>query len=419
MKNATPIFYLFLLQLTFISSVFAQNTAKEDSRDYLKMKDGSVVIGTITDMTDSTGLSLTTELGGNLFIPYHGIKRGFRKPPFQDLTNVAYSELGITYGLPGGINFVFGHWFKKAGFRLSGIYWNENFAAFQLHAGYKILDNNRHRHSAGFSIGRIGGNNYGDDGVGYAGLVYSYTGPPLKLAKKHHAWFAEIGYGRYFRSDWIENPSRGSNGPIIQLGYVYRFIPHAPRVEVIPIPKKPRPKIVKVKMKRAKRPKVIKKRVVVKHNLIKIVPDKKPAKCPENEPCPKCPPPLDSLQNRGVVVDSMAIYQAVMAKIAEEKVSKTYILIRDSGYPDGDVVSLKWNGELVLSKHELTRQAEKVYINWLPNQKNLLTVIAHNMGETFLNTSALTIVNEETGQQRSLNVEFKTVGEREIWIKGK
>ena len=417
MKNTTPIFYLFLLQFTIISSVFAQNTAKEDSRDYLKMKDGSVVIGTITDMTDSTGLSLTTELGGNLFIPYHGIKRGFRKPPFQDLTNVAYSELGITYGLPGGINFVFGHWFKKAGFRLSGMYWNENFVAFQLHAGYKILDNNRHRHSAGISIGRIGGTADNSDGVGYAGLVYSYTGPPLKLAKKHHAWFAEIGYGRYFPSNWTENSGSGSNGPIIQIGYVYRFIPHAPRVEIIPIPKKQRPKIIK--MKRPKRAKIIKKKIIVKHNLIKIIPDKKPAECPEDEPCPECPPQLDSLQNQSITIDSFAIYQQVKAQIAESKISKTYILIRDSGHPDGDIVSLKWNGELVLNEHELTRQEEKVYINWLPNQKNLLTVVAHNMGETFLNTSALTIVNEETGQQRSLNVEFKTVGEREVWIKEK
>ena len=415
MKYTKPILLQVIISLSILSPIFTQNTAKEESRDYLQMKDGRVVIGTITDMKDSSGLSITTELGGNLFIPYHGIKKGFRKPPFQDLTEVAYPELGVTFGTPGMFNFVFGYWFKKAGFRFSGMYYDKNFAAFQLHTGYKILDNNRHRHSIGISTGRMGRAD-SKNGIGYAGLVYSYTGPPFSLAKRHHAWFAEVGYGRYFPTNKTERSSAGWNAPILQVGYVYRFIPHAPRVEVIPIPKKQRPIIVK--MKRPKRAKVIRKKTIVKHNLIKIIPNNKPADCPEKEPCPECPPVVDSLQ-QSVMIDSLAIYQQVKARMEESKISKTYLLIRDSGHPDGDIVSLKWNGELVLKEYELTRKEEKVYINWLPDQKNKLTVVAHNMGSTFLNTSALTIVNENTGHQQSFKVEFKTVGERDVWTKDK
>ena len=342
--------YYFLL--LFSININAQSTAREKSRDYIYFKSGGFLKGTISRNMDKHGIGVKSELGAELFYDFCEIRRIVRKPPLKELMDSSYTEIGITYGLPGIINFTFGHWFKRTGIRISGMYYNENFAAIQLHAGYKLHDNNRQRHSIGFSYGRVG-STVDNGNLGYAGLVYSYTGPPLNIKKKHHGWFVEIGYGRYFETGSEAHKSKGAFGVIFQAGYVHRFIKHAPRYEVIPIPKCPKPP----KKKKIKRPKIKKvivrkkiknvtvrtktKEIIVRPKIVdpKKIPDPHPCpECPEIKPCPECPKcpatvSLDSLNNPNNV-----------------SVNKPDILlsIRDNGFPDGDIVSLELNGERIL-----------------------------------------------------------------------
>ena len=236
------ILILFLIPNLFFGPqyIFSQSTAYEKSRDYIYLKHGQFIKGTISKNMDKHGIGIKSELGAELFYDFCEIKRIIRKPALKQLLDSSYAEIGITYGLPGIVNFNFGQWFGRTGIRLSGMFYNENFAGMELHVGYKLVDNNRQRHSIGLSYGRSG-SLVDDGGIGYAGIVYNYTGPPLSIRKKHHGWFAAIGYGRYFGTGGEASANDGSFGPILQLGYMHRFIEHAPRYEVIPFPECPKP----------------------------------------------------------------------------------------------------------------------------------------------------------------------------------
>ncbi len=385
-----------------MSMLSAQNTAKESSRDYVVLKRGKTVVGEIVHMDDSIGLQLKTELGGDIFVPYKDIRRAFRKPTFTNLKDSSYAEIGITFGLPGGINFVAGYWFKNAGIRLSGMYYDENAMGFQLHAGLKLFDNNRERHSVGVSYGKVGDFTNAENNINYLGLTYSYTGPPLKLAKKHHIWFVELGYGKYFSNATSEGLDDSVFAPIMQIGYVHRFIKHAARVEVIPIPKMPKPK-------RPRRPRIIRKREVIRKKVVKNV-IRKGRPCPEPKPCPKC--------MEAPIVDSLQIYKHFLSKKKKQADSKkTYILVRDNGFPDGDVISIKWNGQLVLEYYELTKEPQKVPVEYLENQNNQLSVTAHNMGKSFPSTPYIVFINEIKDQKKIFNLEFEKPEVKEILVK--
>lgn len=339
----------------------------------------------------------------------------------MELLDSSYAEIGLTYGLPGIINFNVGHWFGRTGVRFSGMFYNEHFAGMELHVGYKLFDNNRQRNSIGFSYGRLG-STVDDGGIGYAGLVYNYTGPPLAIRKRHHGWFVAVGYGRYFQTGNESFRDNGSFGPILQIGYMHRFIKHAPRYEVIPFPKCPKPP----KKKKEKRPKIKKiivrekikvvrpriKNIVVRPKIVdpKKIPDPPPCPtCPEVVPCPECienvPCPECPECASVILLDSLDEVKNITVK------NKDIVLsIRDNGFPDGDIVSIELNGEVVLSKYTLKKEEKEVPIYLDPEKENHLILIAHNVGEREPNTSVISIDDGIKNKKIILNADLKSPG---------
>jgi hypothetical protein len=77
-------------------------------------------------------------------------------------------------------------------------------------------------------------------------------------------------------------------------------------------------------------------------------------------------------------------------------VSKDSILVQiwDANRVDGDIVSLQFNGKLILKNYLLTSIPKSVIV-YLKQGENVLTLIAHNLGAIPPNTAALSIEREE------------------------
>lgn len=77
-------------------------------------------------------------------------------------------------------------------------------------------------------------------------------------------------------------------------------------------------------------------------------------------------------------------------------VPKDSILLQiwDSNRVDGDIVSLDFNGQLILSNYPLTSIPKSIKVR-LNQGENILTLIAHNLGSIPPNTAAISVEREE------------------------
>lgn len=75
-----------------------------------------------------------------------------------------------------------------------------------------------------------------------------------------------------------------------------------------------------------------------------------------------------------------------------------WIQVSDSNREDGDIISLEFNGELLIKEYTLTTQKKGFRVRLQPGV-NILTLIAHNLGEIPPNTAALEIERAE-GRKR-------------------
>ena len=73
-------------------------------------------------------------------------------------------------------------------------------------------------------------------------------------------------------------------------------------------------------------------------------------------------------------------------KVKTEEIS---LELFDHENEDGDNVSVCFNGQYILEKYTLLNNPKELKIKLLSNQKNILTVFAHNIGKKGANTSAI------------------------------
>lgn len=71
-----------------------------------------------------------------------------------------------------------------------------------------------------------------------------------------------------------------------------------------------------------------------------------------------------------------------------------WIQVSDSNREDGDIISLEFNGELLVKEYTLTTAKKGFRVKLQPGV-NILTLIAHNLGEIPPNTAALEIERAE------------------------
>ena len=79
------------------------------------------------------------------------------------------------------------------------------------------------------------------------------------------------------------------------------------------------------------------------------------------------------------------------------------VKVWDHQEEDGDIVSIYLNGELVLSKHLLTKNFQEFNIELDSNKPNDLLLYAHNLGEVSPNTVSVEIISDKKSENLTLN----------------
>ncbi len=94
--------------------------------------------------------------------------------------------------------------------------------------------------------------------------------------------------------------------------------------------------------------------------------------------------------NGGEAHDNVETITAAKEKVFEWNSDTCYMEIWDNEYIDGDIVTLVYNGRVVLSDYSLVRKKKQVKLP-LVEQVNILTIIAENEGKVPPNTSRITL----------------------------
>lgn len=78
------------------------------------------------------------------------------------------------------------------------------------------------------------------------------------------------------------------------------------------------------------------------------------------------------------------------------------LLVWDAQKPDGDVITLIFNGKILLDKYEVTKEPARLRLTIEENQPNKLVMYAHNTGEVPPNTAMLSIVHTDEEKEVEL-----------------
>lgn len=108
--------------------------------------------------------------------------------------------------------------------------------------------------------------------------------------------------------------------------------------------------------------------------------EKKPAEAPIKLQAPPPPAELNKRENK--------IYDRI--SITEEEIT---IKLYDNAEVDGDIITVLFNGEVILSKQTLSDQPIVLKVNAIPGKDNVLTMFAENLGRIPPNTAIMRVQN--------------------------
>ena len=133
----------------------------------------------------------------------------------KEKNQLSYPEVGITTsGLI--IHPSIGYWWKRIGFRLTGMYLSEDHHEFHINIGYWLYDSKKVQHSINLLTSWVAGS---DPGANYK---YGATGVAYSI--NYRGFFFEIGLAR----PWRDELGNLANDPVVPCGYwgyIYRFRP--------------------------------------------------------------------------------------------------------------------------------------------------------------------------------------------------
>ncbi|MFT5832743.1 MAG: hypothetical protein ACI97N_000356 [Cognaticolwellia sp.] len=78
------------------------------------------------------------------------------------------------------------------------------------------------------------------------------------------------------------------------------------------------------------------------------------------------------------------------------------LLVWDAQKPDGDVITLLFNGKILLDKYEVTKEPARIRLIIEENKPNKLVMYAHNTGKVPPNTAMLSIVHTDEEKEVEL-----------------
>jgi hypothetical protein len=107
------------------------------------------------------------------------------------------------------------------------------------------------------------------------------------------------------------------------------------------------------------------------------------------------PTPKDTLIEEPLVVKpAYSDRKLVIKETIHVPKDSIWIKVSDSNREDGDIISLEFNGQLLIKEYTLTTTKKGFRVRLQPGV-NVLTLIAHNLGEIPPNTAALEIERAE------------------------
>ena len=125
----------------------------------------------------------------------------------------SYLEFGITNSICTAQPNI-GYWWKRMGFRFSGMYLNKDCHEYNINIGYRLYDSKKVQHSINLLTSWVVGSDPGADyKFGATGIAYSLN---------YRGFFLELGFARPWRDD-IGNLANNPVIPCGYWGYIYRF----------------------------------------------------------------------------------------------------------------------------------------------------------------------------------------------------
>ncbi len=86
------------------------------------------------------------------------------------------------------------------------------------------------------------------------------------------------------------------------------------------------------------------------------------------------------------------------------------LMVWDAQKPDGDVITLIFNGQILLDKYEVTKEPARVRLVIEPGKPNKLVMYAHNMGVIPPNTAMLSIIHTDEEKEIELTSDLINAG---------
>jgi len=88
----------------------------------------------------------------------------------------------------------------------------------------------------------------------------------------------------------------------------------------------------------------------------------------------------------------------------------TEVYVYDNGQIDGDIITLIFNGEVILNKQKLSDKPVVATVKLIPGKDNVLTMYAENLGEIPPNTATMRIQNQGKNHTIFLSADDKQNG---------
>ena len=130
----------------------------------------------------------------------------------EEQKKLSYPEVGITKSML--IRPSIGYWWNRAGFRLSGMYLNNDSHEFQFNFGYAFYDKVKMQQSVNLVTSWVVGSDPGAD--------YRFGATGLSYCINYRGFFFELGLAVPWRDD-IGNLEDDPVVPCLSWGYIYRF----------------------------------------------------------------------------------------------------------------------------------------------------------------------------------------------------
>lgn len=121
---------------------------------------------------------------------------------------------------------------------------------------------------------------------------------------------------------------------------------------------------------------------------------------PPTPPTPPTPVVVDTppVESPVIPAGDPSLRQAITKERLYVNKDSISISVWDDNRVDGDIISLVYNGKVLLSNHTLTKAPKAFRVKLQPG-RNIITLIAHNLGEIPPNTAAVEVERNE-GKKR-------------------